>query len=324
MSSHFNPDKISTFNPILSNPNFLQAIANCNIRLIAPASGTTPENIEALRSLSMLSSALRFKFPKNLNSDVIAFHANTDEERLHCLREALYDDNSNDIIWALRGGYGTARLLNELAKLPKPSKEKILIGCSDITALHLFLTQQWNWRTLHGPVLLELLHLDRDPQNLLKVLDIIHKNVSCTKITNLKLLNPNKVYAEKITGRITGGNLTIVQTSIGTPWQIQTKDKIIFLEDVGEKGYYIDRALNHLRQAGMLAGIKAIVFGEFFAPRDDKTDLALTRFAADTDIPVFKTNQFGHGKHNHPLIYNAESEILQEAESDDHCLKIHI
>lgn len=109
----------------------------------------------------------------------------------------------------------------------------------------------------------------------------------------------------------------MIQTSIGTAWQIQSAGKILFLEEVGEKGYAVDRTLNHLKQAGLLKNVRAIIFGQFLAPRDEKEvvaseyiSLALERFAKETSIPVFKNEQFGHGSINYPIIYNAKSDII--------------
>lgn len=300
-------------NPIVFDEEFKESIAKHKIKLIAPASGTEPEQITKLQSIECLNMDVR----SDLITADIPFHANTDEKRLEYLKEALYDDSNNAIVWTYRGGYGTARLINELKKLEKPKKEKIFIGFSDITALHLFLSQNWKWKTIHAPGLGELLNPNRDPENIRKTVEILNKNQKYARLHHLKLLNPAQYKGRKITGSMTGGNLTMVQTSLGTPWQIKTRAKILFLEDVNEKGYHVDRALNHLKQAGVLKNVKAIIFGDFANPGDDKVDFALQRFAAEMPVPVFKTDEFGHGVKNYPIIYNSKSEIVQELDSPD-------
>ncbi len=313
-------EKKPEFNPIVHDSHFQQAMSIRKIKLVAPGSGTEPEQIQQLHSFQFLN----VEIPENLVTKAIAFHANSDEERLKLLKSALNDNSKNTIVWSLRGGYGSARLINDLNKLPKPKYEKVFIGYSDMTALHLFLSQNWQWKTINGAGLLDLLNAKKDPQNFEKIVDILSKKNRFASITNLKLLNPAQFKQVKLTGPLTGGNLTIVQTSLGTNWQIQTAGKILFLEDVGEKGYQVDRALNQLKQAGVLKNVKAIVFGDFADPVDDKVDLALDRFAQEMKMPVFKTDQFGHGKKNYPLIYNAASEIVRDKNNESETFNLNM
>lgn len=300
------------YNPVVKESDFQKAFHARTIKLIAPASSTDPSNIERLRSLTHLN----IQIPEKIIEKSIIFHANSDEERLLQLKDALYDKSRNTIIWTLRGGYGSARLLDQLNQSPKPKTEKIFIGYSDITALHLFLAQQWGWKTIHGAGLARILEPAQDPQNFEKIAAIISKKVTSLSLAPLIPLNKAALDTQKISGAITGGNLSVIQTGIGTAWQIQTKNKILFLEEVGEKGYRLDRALHHLKQAGLLKDVRAIVFGQFIdsldapdAPSSEHITVALERFATNTQIPVFKNNQFGHGTVNYPIVYNAKSKI---------------
>lgn len=302
-----------TFNPAVTTTDFQNAFEGHTIQLVAPASGIEPEIIEQLKKIVQL----KINVPENLIEKHIVFHANSDENRLVQLKNALYDTSSNTIIWALRGGYGSARLIEYLSQYPKPETEKIFIGSSDITALHLFLSQRWGWKTIYGPGLAKILDSNQDAQNFERIATIVSKSKKTLTFNPLIPLNTAALNTKKISGRITGGNLSIVQTSIGTSWQIQTAGKILFLEEVGEKGYRIDRILNHLKQAGLLTNVRAIILGQYSAP-DDPQDVsvcegitvAIERFAKDTQIPVFKNEQFGHGSINYPIIYNAISDIV--------------
>ncbi len=296
----------SLFNPALNNKLFQETFSSRPIKVVAPASGTSPEKMEQLQLLPHLTLVIP---PKIMSQDIL-FHANNDEERFEQLRTALYDESNKTIIWTLRGGYGSARLINQLSTLPPPKHEKIFIGFSDNTALHLFLSQQWHWQSIHAAGLAELLDPAQDPQNYIRIAEIITYGLPSQSIDNLKPLNISALKANPIKGYLTGGNLTLVESSIGTPWQIQTATKILFLEEVGEKGYRIDRSLNHLRQAGLLKEVKAIIFGEFITKIKDKgVKIALERFAKETTMPIYQTDQFGHGKMNYPLIYNTVAEI---------------
>lgn len=312
-------NKTPEYNSILKNQSFQEAFKARHIKLVAPASGTDPEKIETLKTLAKLN----IDVPHNIMTKEAVFHANTDETRFKLLKDALYDRSKTSVIWTLRGGYGSARLIDKLKILPKPKHEKLFIGFSDNTALHLFLSQEWQWKTIHGAGLAEILNPERDPQNFQKIADIIANKISILEITDLKPLNPEAQKLKKLSGLLTGGNLTTIQSGIKTSWQIKPAGKILFLEDIGEKGYRIDRALHHLKQAGILKGVKAIVFGEF-ADSPEDVNIALTRFAQDTPIPIYQTNQFGHGKINYPLIYNAKSEILPMKDPKNFMLLMHL
>ncbi len=305
-------------NLIVRDPHFQSAFKTKRIQLVAPSSGTDLTNIKALQSIKDLN----IEVPENLQSNAIAFHSNTDEERFLFLKEVLYDNSKNTVIWCLRGGYGSARLIDKLKKLPKPKNEKIFIGFSDVTALHLFLSQHWKWKTIHGSELKAILDPNKDPQNFQRIADIISKRAITLKLENLTPLNKRAEKLEKITGRLTGGNLTLLQTSIGTDWQINTENKILFLEERGAKGYQIDRALLHLKQARILKHVKAIIFGDF-SSGDEYNTLALERFSSEIHIPVFKTNQFGHGNINYPLIYNTRTDIISTG-IDNFTLIMHL
>lgn len=309
-------EKEYQFNSIVYSEKFKSIMAAQKVMLVAPASGTDPKRIEKLKSLNLL------QIPEDFSASGMIYHSNSDEERLRLLKKALYDPSGDTVVWTLRGGYGSARLIEELKKLPKPKREKIFIGYSDITALHLFLSQHWNWHPIHGPGLDDLLNKDKDSQNFNSVLDIIAKKVDKIEIEHLKPLNQEATKAKRISGPITGGNMTMVQTSLGTDWQIDANHKILFLEDHKEQGYKLDRTLSHFKQAGILKNVKAIVFGDL---GDDETAIfALERFAAETKIPIFKTDQFGHTKTNIPMIYNSKSDIVKENDSLEHQLIMHL
>lgn len=299
-----------TFNSVVYDPEFQETIQTQAIRLIAPASGVDPQKIPQIQSLTFL----KLSVPDNLITNTIPFHSNTDAERFKMLQDALYN-SQEPVIWTLRGGYGTARLIDKLQELPPPKEEKIFIGCSDNTALHLFISQKWGWKTIHGAGVSALLNPNNDPENFRRIANLISRKDSNRSISINHLVPFNqaaKTIPKKISGRLIGGNISIIQTSLGTEWQIQTEGKILFLEEVGEKGYQVDRALNHLKQAGVFKGVRAIVFGDFADQKDEFVELAISRFSEEMNIPIFKTDEFGHGKKNYPLIYNAESEIVQD------------
>lgn len=292
-----------SFNVLANDISEIEKIlGNTKISLVAPASGACANNL-----LQLKNSKLNLKLESECFNSSSPFHSADDDSRFQCIKKAIYDENT-EIMWSLRGGYGSAKLIEKLDKLPKPKKQKTFIGYSDITALHLFFSQKWGWKTIHGPVLNELVADNTKISNFLKVSNLITDKTEEATIDNLIPLNNFAKNSNKVTGSLTGGNLTIVTTSIGTIWEIQTNNKILFLEDVGAKAYQIDRSLYHLKQAKMLENVKAIIFGNL-GQEDELTMRVLREFTNKMKIPAFKTNQFGHNNLNFPIIYNSESSI---------------
>ena len=113
-----------------------------------------------------------------------------------------------------------------------------------------------------------------------------------------------------LTGKLTGGNLCLLTCSLGTAWQTNPRDKILFLEDIDERGYRVDRMLTHLQQAQAFEGVKAIIFGDFVRGMEaNGTSLippVLKRFAESTSIPIFSLPGCGHGAENFPLPFNMD------------------
>lgn len=288
------------------------------ITLIAPAGKREPAMDILNKALVVLHTHLPnvvVNWDAQMFSDAEPYHANTDEARFEQLITALNSDA--DAIWCTGGGYGCARLLPKLQASIKPKKQKLFIGFSDITALHLFLSQEWGWRTVHGIVFRQLnllAHKQLSPLSGRKIFRLLDGESSAS-IPKLKPLNKAATADGLcIDAFVTGGNLSLIQTLLGTPWAMDGRNKIICLEDVAEAGYKVDRLLNHLWQAGAFAEAKAVVFGDFTKDVAKPEDViyALRRFAASCPLPVFETKYFGHGKYNHPFLYNAKARLMRD------------
>jgi muramoyltetrapeptide carboxypeptidase len=281
------------------------------VDIIAPAGFSGPERlVKAVAELSKWGLLAR----TNIDfSSFHPYHSDEDEVRFNDLKNAIYSDSK--IIWCLRGGYGSARLLEKLSKLKKPKTTKILIGYSDITALHLFLNQKWGWQTIHGPMITSFSDAQFEKKCLTEIKNLLLTN----KVQNEFKLTPLNHAAETtksiIAGELLGGNLAMVQSLFGTRFELKAKDRIIFLEDVNEKGYQVDRMLNHLSMSGSLSKAKAIVLGDFSGGEESSGEnnvpFALTRFALLQKIPVYRSSEFGHGKINRPLVIGKKYSILK-------------
>ena len=261
------------------------------IEVIAPGSDCSREFLNAL--------------PVKFNG-----YYENDKERAESVKNALLNSN-NEVVWALRGGYGTANvveILYEDQEFIKSIKRRktypIVIGYCDLTALHLFLSQEFGWKTIHGPVFKEI----KEKQDSFKAVNEILNGVQEIKFIGLEAVNDLARNSEVITGKLTGGNLSIIQTSIGTRWQIDAKDKILFLEDCHEKPYQIARMLNHLNAAGILDGVKAIIIGNLCDSSNYMSD-TIKDFADTISVPIYSLDVFGHGIYNYPMVYNGDVTI---------------
>jgi len=269
-----------------------------SVDIIAPASRCTAAQLDALKAL-LESWQLHCIIADTIFGND-PFCANTDENRLTQLINAFTNTKSKAIICA-RGGYGSMRLIPALTQTAKPKNLKLFVGMSDITALHLYLQQQWHWPTIHGAAAPD--RFSTDSITALKA--ILFGNVKQVEFNGLIPLNTPAKKNHSIQGVITGGNLSLIQASIGTPWQLEGRDKIILLEDTSERGYRLDRMLQHLMQTGVLQNASAILLGDFTEGQEANgqsfVEIALERFATHCAIPVVQLKGIGHGYTNFPL-----------------------
>lgn len=252
------------------------------------------------------------------------FYSNSDEFRANDLVDALTDDSK--IIWCIKGGKGASRLIPYLERLSNDKKEKIarnknkkiLIGYSDITALHIYLQTKYDWQTLHGTMLEMIVSDSIAESSVQKLKELIISRQNSIKFDNLKMINNRAILENgRLESKIVGGNMTLVENSIGTTWQINAKDRILFLEDVRVYPYAIERSLDHLRQANVFEGVHAVIFGDFIKSGDDNlVEIVKERFAKSVDFPVFTIQEIGHGHANDPLPLNTTAIIGVQDEKE--------
>jgi muramoyltetrapeptide carboxypeptidase len=279
------------------------------IDVIAPASPSPRENMEAgCRWIEEQGFIPRV--PENIIKGDVFFAAPL-KLQLEMLKAAVYSDSK--MIWSLRGGYGSMRLIPFMEKWKIPKQTKLFMGFSDVTAFHLFFGQKWGWPTLHGRNV-SAMSLEKNTACRKEVARILAGKKEILEFKSLKPLNDLARRAGKISGKITGGNLNLLQASIGTSWEIKTRGSIVFLEDIGERGYAVDRMLEQLWQAEIIhKGLKALVLGDFIEGEEkngpDLTGVALKRFAERAPYPVFKGMKCGHGDINFSLPLNTQAEL---------------
>ncbi|GHU11368.1 hypothetical protein FACS189449_02690 [Alphaproteobacteria bacterium] len=269
---------------------------------VTPGSGVYANLVPEMKS--MVDNYGINIFPEALENKNYYRCFDTEENRLKLFKKAI--DSKHKIIWAVRGGFGSGFIIEGLSELPVPRIKKTLVGFSDITSLHLFVIKNWGWKAIHAPVLMHLCKSQFTNERFETLLNILEGKVKKYSIGPIYPINRAAVKQKIIQGRLTGGNLTSVESSIGTNWEIQSKGKILFIEDINMVPWWVYRTMIHLKEAGKLSGVKAIVFGRFSSggSQADVTEF-LKKFGEMVDIPVFVTNEFGHGNVNYPIVYNA-------------------
>lgn len=223
-----------------------------------------------------------------------SFSAASDELRTKGFLDAI--SSKSKILWPLRGGYGSTRLLNQIKNMPKPHDMKYLMGFSDVTALQLFINKFWGWPYFSAPPY-NFVKNENPKQLYDELFDVLNGN---KKKMEYQLVGLNS-YAERevnVIGEVLGGNLSILQCSLGSFWQPNLTNKILFFEDWHEQGYKLDRMLNHLYQSEILSKIKAVIVGDIGKTNDsdgkDRTNIAIKRFAESLKVPVFHLPNLGH------------------------------
>ena len=190
------------------------------------------------------------------------------------------------------GGYGVVRMLPYLDPEIFLANPKIFVGYSDITALHAWLMRQANLRTFHGPTVDDLIPGGGDPTlaSLLSALSTPQPDLKLGRDI-AKVIRPGTAR-----GRLVGGNSALVQQTIGTQYQIDTRDSILFLEEVDDPMSFVDERLVQLRSAGLLDGIRGMVFGQLSLDRteEDEFEDFLVDLLSDYNIPIVMDFPAGH------------------------------
>jgi len=237
-----------------------------------------------------------------------SFHqfAGTDKQRASDFTTAWKDPNVK-AIWCARGGYGTMRIMDFLNDINVTTNPKWLIGYSDVTVLHAFLQSQ-NIVSIHGtmPINVE----KNSPASLSSLKDIInHKN-------NSYEWQGESNQEIDVTGKLIGGNLSMLYSLNGTPWQPNTDNAILFIEDLDEYLYHIDRMLQTLKHSNWFANLKAIVVGGMTDMNDNSIPFgfsakeSIRMLANHLNVPVVFDFPAGHQDNNLALPFGQNVQLI--------------
>lgn len=293
------------------------------IALVFPASFLTEideETGEILKNKAAWLELQGYKtvfYPEKINRQ--GYLAGSDTERAEAFMSA-WKNREVKAIWCFKGGYGSTRILDYLDYETIKANPKILIGMSDITALHQAIGQKTGLVTFLGPVLHYFNQIDFDNEYAFSSLE----NTVSNQITGSIPLPPD--YQIKILkkgnaqGILVGGNLTLLATLCGTKWQPDTTGKILLLEDVNESIYAIDRKFWQLKAAGLLDSPAAVILGNWTNCKANSTySLTLSEvfdhYFRSAPYPVIQNFPTGHDKYQTTLPLNAPIQINTETAS---------
>ena len=283
-------------------PPFLQA--GDTVAIVATARKISPQELE--EPITTLKSwGLNVILGKHLYG---AYHqfSGTDNERMSDLQTALDNPQVKAIIIA-RGGYGTVRIIDELDFTKFTASPKWIVGYSDITVLHQHINQNFGIATLHATM----------PIN-------FNKNKEATESLRMALFGETLQYnfpfhplnrTGTCSGEIIGGNLSLISALSGSKSDIDTKDKILFIEDLDEYLYHIDRMMMNLKRSGKLKDLKGLIVGGMTEMKDNTIPFGKTaeeiiaEAVKEYDYPVCFNFPAGHIDENKAVYFGNNAEL---------------
>jgi muramoyltetrapeptide carboxypeptidase len=235
--------------------------------------------------------------------------AGTEEQRLEDLQKAL-DDPSIKAIWAARGGYGAVRIIDDIDFTEFERNPKWVIGYSDITVLHNKLNGM-GYASIQGqmPLTLDL----EDPVQKPSIVSL--KKALFGKKLRYKLESNTRNRPGEGSGVLVGGNLSIVYSMLGSDTELDMDGKVLFVEDVGEALYHIDRMMISLKRAGYFENCKGLIVGDFRLKKNEGNSFGeslediMMRVVEDYDFPVIFDFPAGHLDDNRALIFGNPVEL---------------
>jgi muramoyltetrapeptide carboxypeptidase len=263
------------------------------IRVLSLASPVQEERLRAgCAELARLGYTPLVDWPSTLAHN--SFFAGSAENRVAALKQA-FAESAARAIFCSRGGYGSNYLVDGLSLAPGPAK--ILLGASDLTSLQIFLWQRFRWVTFYGPMVASNFDRGESAPHGYERCSLMRALTGATEGWTIDL-QAKPLARGAAEGVLLGGCLTLVEASLGTPWELDTEGAVLVLEDRAMKPYQIDRALMHLKHAGKFRGIAGILLGDFpecEGPADGETaEEVARRILSPLGVPVVWGAPVGH------------------------------
>jgi muramoyltetrapeptide carboxypeptidase len=274
------------------------------IRIVAPASTTEDHDAFQRGVVTLEQMGFKVQYDERIFEN-LRYLAGEDGARAEELMRAFEDPETKAIL-ALRGGYGCSRLIPLLDERRIRSRCKVFMGFSDLTTLHLFFRRRFGWVTVHGPTAASAALSGMPPEMKQHLLSLWTDPDYRPVFSFPQLESWAQGTAE---GRLVGGCLSLLAASVGTSFEPKTDGKILFLEDVEEPPYRIDRMLQQLKLAGKLDKVAGILLGTFHECGPSRGDYSaedtLKELLTGMGIPILADLPAGHGPENWPFALGA-------------------
>ena len=292
----------------LIQPPYLKA--GDTVAIVAPSGVLKDRTDEVELAIALLKSwGLNALVGKHVFNQANHF-AGTDDERCEDFQKAL-DDPSISAIWCARGGYGTVRILDKLNFTQFRKHPKWLIGYSDITALHNQLHNE-GFESLHAMMCVSLSEDNKD----LEATIATFKDAIFGKPLAYTLEGSEYNRIGTATAPLVGGNLTVLHTMLGSKTSLDTSGDILFIEEIGEYKYHIDRMLQSLKRAGYFDNCKGVIVGDMTKLRKNTTlwgtsvEQLILDALSDYDFPIAFNMRAGHENDNRAMILGRTVELV--------------
>lgn len=273
------------------------------IRIVSPAGKVQKEKV--LPGIELLSD---IGFDVIIGKHVFGSHfqySATDKQRAEDFQEAVNDPETKAIVCA-RGGYGAVRILDRIDFTPFIKHQKWLVGFSDITVFHSALNRI-NVASIHGAMPGFFIENKKPTRSFLSLTELLKNGKS-----NIELDFNDLNRTGNCEGELVGGNLSIIYSLQNTPWQLDTKGKILFIEDVSEYLYHLDRMMHNLKLSGQLQNLAGLIVGGFSEIKDNESPFGKTAYeiifeaVKDYKYPVLFDFPAGHIPKNIALMFGAK------------------
>ena len=270
------------------------------IGIVCPAGYMAAENAQVCIN-TLQEWGYNVKVGKTVGGNSQTYFSGTDEERLIDLQQMLDDDDVNAILFG-RGGYGTGRIIDTISFKRFKKNPKWIIGYSDITVLHSHIYSNYYISTLHSPMAGAFNGEGNKNEYILSL-----KNALAGKESSYTIESNEFNRKGDVEGELVGGNLALLAHLVGTASDIKTKGRILFIEDVGEQLYNVDRMMHQLKRSGKLEKLNGLIFGIFSDNKDTERPFGLPlqellwNIIREYDYPVCFDFPVSHTDKNYAL-----------------------